>query len=176
LLSNRFRRARSGFSRKLALPLLLLPLAELALLIWIGRQTHWLVPTAWVLSAGMLGSLIASRNGSRFWRVAPEQLRRGEIPTDALLNGFLVLAASLLLIMPGLMSDAAALFLLVPAGRRLAKQRLQHWFARKFSLTKLDAGQHPAGGDVGSESVIDVSHAPAADDSRKLSPPRDPAE
>ena len=51
----------------------------------------------------------------------------GRPPADSLLDGFFVLVAAVLLITPGVLTDVAAVILLLPPTRSLLKQ---YWRAR----------------------------------------------
>jgi UPF0716 protein FxsA len=100
------------------------PVAELALLVWLGRRVG-LVPTvALILVTGVLGAALARWQGlatlDRF-RVA---MATGRPPHREVVDGVLILVAGAVLLTPGLLTDAAGFLLLVPAVRRRVRDRL----------------------------------------------------
>ena len=116
------RRPRVFF--RLLLLFTLIPLVELALLIWVAEHTS-LIFTLWlVVLTGVVGAWLARREGLRcLWNVQ-RQVAQGELPAAALLEGFMVLAAGLLLITPGILTDVFGFGLLVPPIRRLVRRAL----------------------------------------------------
>jgi len=118
---------------KLFLLFTLVPLAELFLLIQVGRWmgSAWLV-IALVLATGMIGAALARWQGLQVWRQIPNDLARGTLPADSILSGVLILVAGALLVTPGLMTDAVGFCLLIPPLRRVVSRRLKSWLRRKI--------------------------------------------
>ncbi len=106
------------FSRLLLL-FTLVPLLEIYLLIEVGRAIGPALTIALVLGTGVLGAALARREGWRTMQALQRRLNRGEAPTAELIDGGLILAAGLLLITPGLLTDLAGFTLLLPPGRAL---------------------------------------------------------
>ena len=104
-----------------ALCLILLPILELFLLLCVWWQ--WLILLSMLVS-GLLGVFIAWRVGGHYWVELNRQLDRGEIPTLPVLHGVLILAAALLMIMPGLLTSLVGLVLLFPFTRFLVVSHL----------------------------------------------------
>jgi len=101
----------------LLLILLLLPIAEIAMFIevgdWIGA---WPTVGLVVLSA-VLGSVLVRRQGLTAMKRAQEAAERGEFPVGAVFEGFCIVVAGVLLIIPGFLSDIVGLLLFVPPVR-----------------------------------------------------------
>ena len=102
--------------------ILLLPLLELFSLIELGVRTSALTAVVYVLVTMLLGVAILQRQG----RGMIERLRHGwderAMGPEWLLDGMAMGIAGLLLIVPGIISDLAALILLIgPLRRRLAR-------------------------------------------------------
>jgi len=109
---------------KLLLLFTLLPIVELALLLYLADATSWQLALGIVLATGILGAMLARRQGWRTSQRIREQLARGQMPGDALLDALLILIAGALLVTPGVLTDAVGFLLLIPPCRRLIKRRL----------------------------------------------------
>ena len=72
-----------------------------------------------VLGTGVLGVFLARSQGMHCWRELNRHLDQGETPTQPIANGILILAAAVLLIMPGLVTDFVGILLLIPPIRRM---------------------------------------------------------
>jgi UPF0716 protein FxsA len=99
----------------------IVPIAELALLIQLGRWVGLWQTLAIILLAGMLGAAIAAREGLRAWRAFLYEIEQGRIPGRPILDGLCVLAGGALLLTPGLITDLAACY--CSCGRRGAGSR-----------------------------------------------------
>ena len=100
----------------------IVPLVELALLIWLGTETMWWIPIALVLFTGIAGAALARRQGWQTGSRIQNELRSGRLPADAMLDGFLIVVAAILLIAPGVLTDFVGLALLLPPVRRVVKR------------------------------------------------------
>lgn len=102
----------------LRLLVLLWPLAEIVVLVMVADEIGfgWLVLA--LVGSGVAGVLVIRVLGAATLVDLQEALMRQEPPTGALFRGACVLLAGMLLIVPGFISDAIALLLLVPPLRR----------------------------------------------------------
>jgi UPF0716 protein FxsA len=103
------------------------PLVELALLVQVGRWMGVFPTVAVVALTGLVGAWLARGQGVRTLAELQSRAARGEMPGDALLDGASILVGGLLLLTPGLLSDALGFALLVPFTRRA----LQRWAMRR---------------------------------------------
>jgi len=108
----------------LFLLLTLVPIVELALLFRIAQAIDWLPTIALVLVTGAVGAALARREGIKTVTRIQAELAAGEIPTAAMVEGVLILVAGLVLITPGVITDAAGLLLLIPPIRRWVGRKL----------------------------------------------------
>lgn len=103
---------------------LLLPLVEIALFIVVGGWIGVWATLALIVLGVLLGVLILRGHRDRMAQVMAGGLRRVD-PAVFLAQGALTLLAGLLLILPGFLSDAVALILLLPPVQRLLTARLR---------------------------------------------------
>jgi UPF0716 protein FxsA len=116
--------------RKLLLLFILVPALELALLIELGSRLGT-APTLLLLAlTGILGAFLARRQGLGALRAAQEHMQRGELPAGPIVDGILILVAAVLLITPGLLTDALGFLLLVRGFRDRVKSILVSRFRR----------------------------------------------
>jgi UPF0716 protein FxsA len=108
--------------------LVALPVAEIALLIAIGRQVGLAATVALLLLTGLLGAFLARRQGVEVARKVQSEMAAGRAPAGQLVDGALILLAGVLLIIPGVLTDVLGFFCLLPAGRTLIKA----WVRRRF--------------------------------------------
>jgi UPF0716 protein FxsA len=118
------------------------PLAELAGLVWLGGQTAWWVPILVILVDAVAGSALLRWQGLRTLRRIQADLAGGRMPGDGLVDGALILIAAALLITPGILTDIVAFALLIPPLRKLVKRGVQAWLRRHVEVrtAKLRAG------------------------------------
>jgi UPF0716 protein FxsA len=109
---------------RLFLLLTLVPVVEIALLAWIASRTSLPAVLALVVGTGILGAWLARRQGFRTLRRLSADLEAGQAPAAALVDGFLVFVAAVLLVVPGVLTDVVAILLLFPPSRRMVKSFL----------------------------------------------------
>jgi len=108
--------------------------ALIVMLLWIGSEA-WLISRAieyvgggwilvWLLAAAIGGVLLIQRQGVRTLAELRAATSRGELPAPVLIEGLVVIMAGLLLMAPGLVSDAVALTLLMFGLRKRLAQRI----------------------------------------------------
>lgn len=119
---------------RLLLLFTVVPLVELALLVWIGRQTSVLFTVALVLVTGVVGAALAKFQGWQTWWRIKLQLASGKVPGSALLDGLMILIAGVLLITPGILTDLVGFALLTPPVRAILRVRLAAWLTRRVSM------------------------------------------
>jgi UPF0716 protein FxsA len=100
--------------------LLAVPLAEIATFIVVGGQIGVLPTIALVLVTAVSGSILLRIQGFGVMARIRATLDAGGMPGRDLVHGFVIMAAGLLLLTPGFITDTIGLLLFVPAIRDLA--------------------------------------------------------
>jgi UPF0716 protein FxsA len=131
---------------------MLLPVIEIAVLFWLADVTSWLTVLALLLGAGVLGAFLSRQQGVRSLSRLSDELRRGQMPTDALFDAVLVSVAAALLILPGLLSDMLAILLLLPPTRHAIKAMVRRSAQGRVVTTHFDRFEPRSGRD----EIIDV--------------------
>jgi UPF0716 protein FxsA len=101
--------------------LLVAPVVELAVMAKVASVVGVVPTLALVLAVSLLGIWLVRRQGVGVWRRGRGALHGGAVPTSEMLDGLLLLAAGVLLLTPGFVTDAVGLVLLVPPVRSLMK-------------------------------------------------------
>jgi UPF0716 protein FxsA len=118
----------------LALAFILVPLAELAVIVAVGDVLGLLPTLLLLLGISVAGAWLAKREGLAAWRRFQLALAEGRVPTAEVADGAMVLLAGALLLTPGFLTDVAAVLLLLApvraALRRLAP-RVAAWRLRR---------------------------------------------
>ena len=133
------------------------PILELMLLWKVGAALGAAVTIGLVLGTGVLGASLARREGIRALQRIRDSLAAQRVPAAELVDGALILAAGLLLITPGLLTDGAGFLLLAAPTRRAFRTRLiQHLQSRVRVTHPGTAAADPAPSGGGGDA-IDVS-------------------
>ena len=122
----------------LALVLIVVPIAELYVIIQVGHVLGVLNTLALLVLVSLVGAWLMKREGLSTWRRAQRQVDTGKVPGAELIDGALILLAGALLLAPGFLTDAVGLLLLLPpvraAGRAFARRRIQRrvYYIQRF--------------------------------------------
>jgi len=103
---------------RLFLLFLFVPLAELYLLIQVGRVIGAAATILLVILTAAAGAALARAEGLRTLAAIQESLVAGRPPTDELIEGAMILVAGLALLTPGFLTDALGLLILFSPPRR----------------------------------------------------------
>jgi UPF0716 protein FxsA len=108
----------------LALLFLIVPLAELYLILKVGD----LIGIGWTIlllvADSLLGSWLLRSQGRAVWRRFNAILAEGRVPHREVIDGVLVIFGGAFLITPGFLTDIVGLFLLLPPTRAIARRML----------------------------------------------------
>ena len=108
----------------LVLLFIVVPIAELALLIQVGQLIGVWWTVALLIADAMLGSLLLRSQGRAAWRRFNEALAEGRVPHREVVDGVLVIFGGVLLLTPGFITDIFGLLFLFPPTRVLMRRLL----------------------------------------------------
>lgn len=110
-----------------------LPILELATIIEVGRRLGTAPTVALVIGTGLAGAVATRSQGIAVLRSIQRALEAGRVPADEFLHGLLVFAGGLLLMLPGLLTDAVGCALVLPWTRRVVVASLKRWLVRRLA-------------------------------------------
>lgn len=144
--------------RGLVILFIVVPVLELYLLTLIARATSFWVALGLAVGTGLVGGILAKREGLRVWRRWQAAMRELKVPDEGVISGLLVLVGGLLLVTPGVLSDVVGVLLLIPPTRRYVAERIR----RRFDL---QLGPRPASwpagaGFAGDDFGVPTGHNP----------------
>ena len=122
---------------QLALIFFLVPIIELYFLIKIGSVIGPFNTIMLVILTAVFGAYLAKREGLRTLYKIRENMYQGIMPTEELIDAFLIFVAGLLLLTPGLITDVLGLCMLVPTSREIFKGYLKRWMKNKIQKTDI---------------------------------------
>jgi UPF0716 protein FxsA len=108
----------------LALLLLLLPVVELYLIVQVAQGIGTLETVALLILIAVVGVWLVRLEGLGVLARMQSELDTGQVPTTTLLDGALILAAGVLLVVPGFVTDVVGVLLLLPPTRALVRRLL----------------------------------------------------
>jgi UPF0716 protein FxsA len=108
----------------LLLALLSLPILEIYLLIKLIGSLGFFPTLFLLLGAAVLGTFLLRVQGWTTWFRVQQAMAQGELPAREMIEGGLIAAGGLLLLIPGFVSDLLALFCLLPITRKRIAQRI----------------------------------------------------
>lgn len=108
----------------------LFPVAELALLIQVGKRIGTLYTVLIILGTGVLGAYLAKSQGLSVIRQVKERVGQGQVPANEIIDGVLVLFGAAFLVTPGLVTDVIGLSAVVPPTRTLYREVIKRRIMR----------------------------------------------
>ncbi len=105
----------------LLLLFIVLPIAEIYVIVKVGEAIGILPTLAILLLDGFLGAALARSQGGAAWRRFNEALASGRVPAREVFDGAMVIVGGAFLLAPGFITDAIGLCLLLPPTRALLR-------------------------------------------------------
>ena len=158
----------------------ILPSFELWLLFQVKDQIG-LLETIWlVVLTGIIGASMAKTQGLMVLQELQQQSQKGIPPTQTIVEGVLVLIGGVLLVTPGILTDAFGFSLIIPFTRRLWAPAVRSWFGNRvttnasFQFNTFGGFNSPQSESIqgDSESSVTVENAGKTSKSTKFSHPK----
>lgn len=125
---------------KLLAAFILIPLAELILLMKMAELTSIPHTVALVIITGIIGSYLARREGLLTLNRFQSALSEGRMPSREIQDGLMIVFAAALLLTPGLLTDFVGFTLLIPAGRELIRRTVLKRYIGRFNVQVTSQG------------------------------------
>ncbi|MCD6526766.1 MAG: membrane protein FxsA [Desulfuromonas sp.] len=112
---------------KLLILFITIPVVEIYVLLQAGELIGLWPTVGLIILTGIAGAYLARTQGSETIRRIQSSLDQGEMPTEELLNGAMILAGGLTLLTPGFCTDLIGFSLLLPITREWIKKFARQW-------------------------------------------------
>jgi UPF0716 protein FxsA len=144
---------------------ILVPIAELAVIIQVGQQIGVWWTVAILVADSLLGTVLMRSQGRVAWRRFNVALQAGRPPAREVLDGVLVIFGGALLLTPGFLTDILGVVLLLPPSRAIVRRVLVRRFAARMIAAATRGRPRPPGPagpiDVEGRAVeVDADHLP----------------
>jgi UPF0716 protein FxsA len=140
---------------------IVLPIAEIALLVQVGRGIGLPLTIALLIADSVIGSLLLRSQGRAVWRRFQATMQSGRMPHREVQDGVLVIFGGALLITPGFLTDILGLLLLIPPTRAVVRRFVMKALTRRAVSRVSDRAARPERGvwDVeGTASEVEPEH------------------
>jgi UPF0716 protein FxsA len=123
--------------RYLFLLIILVPAVDIGFLFFSGKMIGIIPTIILIFLTGIIGAYLAKKEGLHTIQKAQQQLRNGQIPGEAVLDGICILIGATLLITPGFMTDILGFLMLLPITRKFFKMLMRNSFKRWIEHGKI---------------------------------------
>jgi UPF0716 protein FxsA len=130
----------------LILLFIVVPVAELYVIIKVGELIGVWPTLALLLADALLGSWLLKHQGRNAWRRFNEALAARRFPGREVVDGALIIVGGTLLLTPGFLTDIVGVFFLLPPTRAIARRVLKRFTIGRFAVVAMPGG---ARGPVG---------------------------
>lgn len=98
---------------------ILMPIVEIAVLLNVGSVIGWIPTILIVILTAVIGTWMLRQQGLATMMSARNRIQSGEMPTQEIAEGMLLLFGGALLLTPGFVTDAIGFACLIPPSRKL---------------------------------------------------------
>lgn len=123
---------------------IVVPIAELYVIIQVGEAIGLWPTLALLLADALLGSFLLKHQGRGAWRRFNEALAQRRFPGKEVVDGLLIVVGGTLLLAPGFITDIFGLILLIPPTRAIVRGLLKRFTIGRFLVVGM-----PGGGQFG---------------------------
>lgn len=125
---------------------ILIPLAELYVILKVGDLIGWLPTLALLVADSMAGTWLMRSQGRVVWRRFQETMQSGRLPHREVFDGVLVIFGGAFLITPGFLTDVIGFLLLIPPTRSLFRRWIVRRGGRFFGFNIATGRRSPPAG------------------------------
>jgi UPF0716 protein FxsA len=125
---------------------LIVPIAELYVLIQIGQAIGVWATIALLFADSILGAALMRQQGRAAWMRFNRALAEGRVPGREVIDGVLIIFGGALLLTPGFISDFLGLILLLPPTRAVVRAVLVRRFGARLVANATGGAQMRFGG------------------------------
>jgi UPF0716 protein FxsA len=118
----------------LVLLFIVLPIAELYVIIQVGQEIGVLWTLALLIADSFLGAALFRSQGRAVWRAFNLALAEGHVPTRETFDGAMIIFGGALLLTPGFITDVFGLILLLPPTRGLVRRGVGRLAQRRVAF------------------------------------------
>ncbi|MFC7132675.1 MULTISPECIES: FxsA family protein [Salinibaculum] len=116
--------------------LLLIPLLDMLLLVVLSGMLGWQLIVLLVVLTALVGMFLVRAEGRHTMGKIQRKAAQGEVPTDELLDGALLLVAGAFLLTPGLVTDGVGFLLVLPFTRYPIRLAVKKWVVVPYADAK----------------------------------------
>ena len=109
---------------------------EISVIIQVGQWIGFLNTVGLLLLVSLLGAWLVKRQGLGVMARIREQRSAGRLPATEAFDGALILVAGVLLVIPGFVTDALGLLLLVPPIRAVVRRFVSRRVLREVEMVR----------------------------------------
>ena len=155
---------------------IVMPVAEITLLIKVGQQIGALYTVSLVVLTAFIGSLMLRQQGLSTLMRAQDRIQSGQLPLQEMLEGIFLAVGGALLITPGFITDVFGFLCLIPVTRkgivRLAGRHMKVYSAASMHQTHFThmhgaSGSRPGGPEDPIEGEFQRDETAESDGTKK---------
>jgi UPF0716 protein FxsA len=125
----------------LVLLFLVVPLAELYVIIQVGQAFGALNTIALLIIISATGAWLVKREGMSVFRRFQRQIEAGAVPGKEIADGVMILFAGALLMSPGFLTDLLGIALLLPPVRAVIRGVVMKQAAKRAGIFRMDGSR-----------------------------------
>lgn len=146
------RRRRRWVPWLLVIAFVVVPLAEIYVLIQVGQVIGVWWTILLLIADSIFGGWLIRHQGGRAWEGLTAALNTGQMPAKELADGALILVGGTLMLSPGFVTDALGIVLILPFTRPVARRLLTQVVSKRLMAGFVEVRQGPRPGPGGPPS------------------------
>ena len=118
----------------LLLAFIAIPVAEIALFIYVGERIGLLATLVVIVLTAVVGSALVARQGAGALQQVQSAFFEARFPGKELAHGAMIVVAGAFLVTPGFITDGLGFLLLIPAVREVARRSISSRVASRTTV------------------------------------------